>query len=319
MKSLLGACRNEIDYYLNELKILPLKGERDFPVNFQFSLHTEEIAIAHTFKKFLKLIKEMNGLLGTKPLCCVTTPENIQTRYQMQYDNCDDKTFICRLQQLSEYAEIGYHGHFFIPELSKDEAFKLCHSIVGEKYYPAVWNGDSSRFDEIEELEGVYLCPWDGREGVEETIKSQMDQEIQWLRSQGYNVKHFVGGGWHLHPVMVEVLEKNKFLVDTTYRSGHPRVYGQEKYGLPSLHRGEFGVLKGGLKEIHSIFFPVSHPQTVRESYLELMKDDVEGPKYVVFPGHEVEIIDREKYWKRHVKFIHDTKHFKFFDWEMLK
>jgi len=308
-----------IKNYLLKRRPMKFSHKRTQAVGFQFGFHVEEIAIKQTFEEFCEVLLAVKKVMGHKALCCVTTPLCEQTQFQMQWAGSSEEQYIERLKKLSEIAVIGYHGHFFVPGVSKEEAQQKNNGLFGGDFRPPGRQASPEDWARISEERQEYLLPWSGEEEHLEFVKNKMIAEIDWLTEQGFAPRHYIAGWWHLHPAMIEVLEAKGFLFDLSYREGHKNSFGQWPYSdMPQVPRGEVGVLKNNFREIHSIFYPVGDPRNTRESWKKLAHLPEEQRQLVVFPAHESEILDFNGEWERHLKFILDTPAFEFFDWETI-
>jgi len=240
--------------------------QREKPININFVFHTEAIANKRIFDKLMDFCKKFLDYTHAKVTLCITTPYCLQTQCQLKEFNTTIKEYEERVKNISGFAEIGYHGHFFMP-LSNG------HTIVP-----------------INHLNYNF-----------QLIKEQMKKEMSWLREESIFPITYVAGWWFLTDDIIEQLESFGIKVDCSIRRNHTNTFGKkfiEDDKIPQ--RGEPFILSPSKEiiEIQSVFYPIDHPRLTLNKLKNVIDFRVNKELFLVFPSHEIELLDfNREFW----------------------
>ncbi len=185
------------------------------PLNLHlgYIFHTEWIYHRATFTGLLDFCKQYTQLTGARAICTIMTGENPKVRAGMKQENCSMEEFVQRVQQLSELATIGYHGHF--------------------------WNDESKSNQDIFAIHTSTF--------VSRKLQEQFEKDLNWF--QKHAVSHhgiYAGGWWFMNQYLAQKLLENSFQVDYS-SSQAPYFYNAFSMNLMvqnSISAGESYVLK---------------------------------------------------------------------------
>ncbi len=239
---------------------------RKKPININFVFHTEAIANKRTFDKLMDFCKKFLDYTNTKVTLCITTPFCTQTQCQLKKFAITIEEYGKRVRNISDFAEIGYHGHFFTP-LSNE------HTMVP-----------------------INHLNYDFR-----LIKEQMHSEFNWFKEQGVNPITYVAGWWFLTDDIIAELEGFGIRVDCSIRRNHTNTFGEkfiEDDKIPQ--RGEPFILSPSKKiiEIQSVFYPIHHPRLTLNMLKNVIDFRPDKELFIVFPSHEGELLEfNREFW----------------------
>jgi hypothetical protein len=87
--------------------------DEEIIVNLGYCFHTEHIYNKKTFETLISFCKLYFQITNSKPVCTVMTPPNPRVMKGMKEHHCSNEIYVERVTQLSTYAHIGFHGHFW--------------------------------------------------------------------------------------------------------------------------------------------------------------------------------------------------------------
>lgn len=255
--------------------LLPPRRER---IRINFTFHVEDIALTETYVAFREFVRQLGDAAQAKPLLLVTTPLCPQTRHQMKLHHLCEEEYVERVKELSRYAEIGYHGHFFSKK--KGHTKNALDDKTGESLYSMQW--------------APGLNPMGSTNFEESIVAAQMKEEIAWLSKIGIRPFAYVAGWWFMNEHIALLLERNGIQVDFSLRQRHNDTFGGRYLKAADMPpAGEPFVLPPtkSVVEVQSIFYPVEHPRRSKEFFWETVAHKPDRPLYVVFPSHEGEAV----------------------------
>ena len=221
-----------------------------------FCIHTEVIYDSKTYQALLKFSKDFNELTGKKITVCVSTPVCPLVKKGLIENKLSEDAFSKRVLEVSKFAEIGYHGHF----------------------YPK----GSTTFDHMRRAD------YD-----KDLVVGQISQEMTWFKNIGLYPKIFIAGCWFLMKEMVLELERWGIKVDVSVRRDKSDTFGGvyldnskvPQYGEPFILPPSKNVV-----EIQSLFGPVMHPAIMKGHLSQYMKDTKAPSPSFIFPLHDWDI-----------------------------
>ncbi|MFH1905591.1 MAG: hypothetical protein ABIK53_08760 [bacterium] len=240
--------------------------QRKKPININFVFHTEAIANKRIFDKLIDFCKKFLDYTHAKPTLCITTPYCLKTELQLDEFGITTQEYTKRVKSVSEFAEIGYHGHFFTSLSNK-------HTLVP-----------------INHLNYNF-----------QLIKEQMKKEISWLQKERISPITYVAGWWFLTDDIIEQLESFEIRIDCSIRRNHTNTFGEkfiEDNKIPQ--RGEPFILSPSKKiiEIQSVFYPIDHPRLTLNKLKNVIDFRADKELFLVFPSHETELLEfRREFW----------------------
>jgi len=242
---------------------------RERPININFVFHTEAIANGSIFNKLMDFCKEFFDYTHAKVTLCITTPFCPQTQCQLNEFNITIKEYEKRIRAVSEFAEIGYHGHFFI---------------------------DSSDMVPINHLNYNF-----------QLISKQMHAEFKWFKEQGIVPITYVAGWWFLTDDIIKQLEDFGIRVDCSIRRNHTNTFGKKFIKDDKIpQRGEPFILSPSKKtiEIQSVFYPIHHPRLTLNMLKNVIGFRADKELFLVFPSHERELLDFNREFWANIKML---------------
>jgi hypothetical protein len=198
-----------------------------FPSEIQldtgFIFHTEEIFNPAIHQTLIRFCKEYQLITGTRCICVTMTPPNKRVEKGMRLFGCTNQEYINRMQELSEVAHIGFHGHFWHdPEKFEDANFDIRKSNTEYKY---------------------------------DVFYKQFEDQINWFYEN--NLSHnntYSGGWWFLNKDLIELLLKHDIRYDYSV-SLSPNLWNPFTIQLVKenkIHYGEsFSTLTNNQKLLH--------------------------------------------------------------------
>lgn len=158
---------------------------KDYTFEIGFIFHTEEIFNPKIHQLLIRFCKEYLLITGTKCICVTMTPPNMRVEKGMRLFNCHNQEYINRMQELSEVAHIGFHGHFWHnPEKFEDANFDIRKNNTNYNY---------------------------------NIFYKQFEDQINWFKEN--NVSHnntYSGGWWFLNKDLLSLLLKHDIKYDYT-------------------------------------------------------------------------------------------------------
>ncbi|MCK5594669.1 hypothetical protein KAI19_00650 [bacterium] len=236
---------------------------REKPINMNFVFHTEAIANKKTFGKLMDFCRRFLDHTNAKVTLCITTPFCSQTQRQLDEFNITIGEYEKRVKNISEFAEIGYHGHFFMDSAGTVPINHLNYN---------------SRF-----------------------IREQMRAEFKWIKEQGISPITYVAGWWFLTDGIIKQLEDLGIKVDCSIRRNHTNTFGEKFIKDDNIpQRGEPFILSPSQKiiEIQSVFYPIHHPRLTLKMLNNTLNFRLDKELFIVFPSHEGELLEfRREFW----------------------
>ena len=145
-----------------------------------YVFHTEKIHDDLIYSTLLSFVKAYLEITNKKCILTVMTPMNYQIKQEMRDVQCSVQKYADRIYSLSEYAVIGYHGHFY------------------------------STLDTSDEIKGnIY---------DDSAASMQFDNEVEWLAKYfpGYS-KAYSAGWWYLSDTIINKLIEHNFKFDFSF------------------------------------------------------------------------------------------------------
>lgn len=167
-------------YSVNKIKYLP-----GYSFRLGFVFHTEEIFNPVIHETLIRFCKEYLQITGTKCICVTMTPPNMRIEKGMRQFGCSNQEYINRMEELSEVAHIGFHGHF--------------------------WH-DPAKFEDPESCIRKYNTNYDY-----DVFHKQFSDQINWFKEN--NVAHnetYSGGWWFINRDVIELLLQHGIKYDYT-------------------------------------------------------------------------------------------------------
>lgn len=250
--------------------------QRKKPINVNFVFHAESIANKKIFDKLTDFCKKFLDHTHAKVTLCITTPYCPQTQRQLQEFNITIKEYEKRVRGVSRFAEIGYHGHFFM---------------------------NSSGMVPINHLNYNF-----------QLIGKQMHAEFKWFKEQEMTPITYVAGWWFLTDDIIEQLESFGIKIDCSIRRNHTNTFGKkfiEDDKIPQ--RGEPFILSPSKKiiEIQSVFYPIEHPRVTYLNLRNVMNFRPDKELFLVFPSHEGELLDFNREFWANMRMFSKLRHIK--------
>ena len=242
---------------------------RNKQININFVFHAEAIANKKIFDKLVDFCKKFLDHTHAKVTLCITTPFCPQTQCQLEEFNITIGEYEKRVKEVSEFAEIGYHGHFFI---------------------------DSSDMVPINHLNYNF-----------QLIGKQMHAEFKWFKEQEIYPITYVAGWWFLTDDIIKQLEDFDIRVDCSIRRNHTNTFGEkfiEDDKIPQ--RGEPFFLSPSKKivEIQSVFYPIDHPKSTFNKLRNTINFKPDKELFLVFPSHEGELLEFNREFRANIKML---------------
>lgn len=151
--------------------------EQDAAIGYVF--HTEKIYNDDCFYILKDFVRSYYDIAGVKCILTVMTPENYYIRREMELSRCDVREYIDRVNELSCFSEIGYHGHFYHDN----------HGSAGVK----------------------------GNDHTD-LIADQFDREVLWLADNIDNfVRVYAAGWWYMTKFIISRLAYHNFNMDFSF------------------------------------------------------------------------------------------------------
>ncbi|MBL7877465.1 MAG: hypothetical protein JNL53_17500 [Cyclobacteriaceae bacterium] len=199
---------------------------KDTQYRFGFIFHTEKIYALQTFNQLIRFCRAFEELTGKRALCVVMTPENPLIRKNMEVDNVTEDEFFQRLMKLNQYADIGYHGHF--------------------------WKSNQKSFLDTQNQ----ITPQTSFFEFKSQVAEQFEREVVWLRERGFSITSYAGGWWFVNPLILDLLQKMKIQYDFTFSL---QIWVKNNWAQAAMQRAQihFGEVFKSTKET------VTHVQTL--------------------------------------------------------
>ena len=218
-----------------------------------FCIHSEVIYDDRTYEAILKFSKQFNALTGKKIVMCVSTPICPLVEKSLEERGLSREKFESRVLFLSNFAQIGYHGHFY----PKGE--EIIHHMRRATY-------------------------------DKDLVTGQIQREMRWFNTIGLKPKIYVGGCWFMMKEIVLELERVGIMVDVSIRKGKTDTFGamymdpskMPDYGVPFILPPAKNIV-----EIQSIFGPVMPPPLMKfhlSKYADISGDE---DLLFLFPMHD--------------------------------
>lgn len=262
---------------------------RSIPANVGLCVHCERTYDDAIYNKMLNFSRFFKHLTGKRLIVCVLTPLNPLLDRAMKNVGFDQKLYKGRVEALSEFCEIGYHGHFYRKE--KNGGFTQI-------------NGGSPYID---------------------TAKAQIKQEITWFHKHGFKPYQYVAGWWFLNEGIILQLESHGIEVDFSIRRSGEDTFGGrylDEDKRPFVGKPFILPPSRNIIEIQTVFGPISHPYIVRKHLIPYMQYEPGEKTYLVFSIHDWDLLNYYREIKNSVEFVAvDSRDFKWssFDRDEIK
>lgn len=246
---------------------------RQAPVSVNFCIHTEILYDAKTFEALIKFSKNFFALTGKKIAVCVSTPVCPIVKDALDKKGISPDVMSERIRDIAKFAEIGYHGHFYLE--GRSELSQISHD----------------NYDR-------------------DTVIGQMRAEIGWLKERGIRPKIYIGGWWFLTADIVLELERSGILVDVSVRKGKLNTFGGKYMEDAAIPFGKPFILppSKAIVEIQSIFGPVMATPIMNGHLSRYLGKDKDEVLSFIFPLHDWDI---PKYYRNiwsNVESLHKAK-----------
>ena len=154
----------------------------DFHFNISLKLayvfHTEKIYDQRVYKILLSFVRSYCEITSKRCILTVMTPNNYFIKREMRRVKCSEAEYIKRLFELSRYAVIGYHGHFY-----GDEGVEIKGSLIYDAF-----------------------------------VFDQFDNEISWLENNFDEYSRvYSAGWWYLSDIVIKKLIEYDFYNDYSF------------------------------------------------------------------------------------------------------
>jgi hypothetical protein len=150
--------------------------------------HTEMLDDDGIYEGMVSFCRSYKGLTGVVPWLCVMTPECHRVRERIRAKGFAPERYAERILALREVAEIGFHGHAFLPNGDR---------MVGSLFRP-------------------------------EAALPQFERELLWLREIGVTPRVYTGGWWIATPELLQWLARHGFVLDGSTRGLRTNEYGDK-------------------------------------------------------------------------------------------
>jgi hypothetical protein len=147
--------------------------------------HTEMLDDEGIHQGMVDFCRSFTGLTGVVPWLCVMTPECHRVKERIKGKSFSPERYAERILALGEVAEIGYHGHAFLPDGER---------MVGPHF----------------QLQAAL---------------PQFERELAWLQGIGVTPRIYTGGWWILTPELLQMLAGHGFVLDGSTRGPQANEY----------------------------------------------------------------------------------------------
>lgn len=297
--SLLGTYKyyryNLENIFSEEEKIL-----RSMPLYTNFIFHVEEISSDKSFSSLLEFAKKLNQETGVRLIACIKTAINPMSKISLAKESLTEKDYIKRVTMLTNFCDIGYHGHF--PCYTEDS------SLARQKSLEFLGTENFSRtYDDK-------LLPTIVTGENEELLQERIHNEIEWLRKYFYQPRIYSAGFWYITEKIISLLEENGIEADSSIRKKHKDSFGSnflndEDYpqrGIPFILKPSRNII-----EIQSAFYLVEHSKNTQKYLQETFSLLPEKPLFLFFPSHETELIKHKKEMYCNLKYLASSPNIK--------
>jgi len=149
------------------------------PMTIGYVFHTESIYDIDCYSILLDFVRSYKSMTGEQCVLTIMTPENCHVKKMMHIQSCENSEFLDRVLLLSEYAEIGYHGHFY----RNDTGIKSGNNVEDHLL-----------------------------------ISDQFDRELLWLDDYVDSfIRVYAAGWWHMSDIVIKKLLENDFIMDFSF------------------------------------------------------------------------------------------------------
>lgn len=242
------------------LKLAWVLTSRDLPDReatsyVNFCIHTEMLYNKRVYEALLRFSEDFRAFTGHRITVSISTPRCPVVKEALAKGNVTPDIFVSRVLCISEFADIGYHGHFY----QRSE----------NGFVPVLKNNYDKNL-----------------------VLNQIRSEIDWFRNINVFPKVYIGGWWFLSEEIIIELENSGVIVDVSLRKDKDNTFGDKylddipDYGKPFMLRPSKNIL-----EIQSIFGPVMITPMMKKHlsvYLEKYSNEV---LFFIFPLHDWDIL----------------------------
>jgi hypothetical protein len=151
-------------------------------LHLAYIFHTEKIYDDQIFSRLLSFCIAYQDLTGAKPICAIIPPSNPLLRKEMEATGFSEADFCIRIAKLSQWATLGYHGHFYLDEKPL--------------YHYAIHSYNFRYLD----------------------LEKQFLQDVRWFEENG--ISHngiYAGGWWFFNKALLSLLLNNDFRYDFSF------------------------------------------------------------------------------------------------------
>lgn len=182
-------------------KLFPQKLPEGKLLNVGCIIHTERIQVSESYEHLLSFAKNYFELTGTKCICTILPGNNPEVVEGLSENGISEKEYVRRVKDLSNYATIGYHGHFWIDPTD----FKYPSSQIRCNNF------------------------------VSESMERQVEKELAWYEEHQIDHNRIYSGGWFfMNESLARLLIKKNFKTDFSFSR---YVYFRNKYSTDLMNR----------------------------------------------------------------------------------
>lgn len=165
----------------------PQQWSKEHEFKFIFVFHTEKIHDAKIYKRFIEFCTAYKDLTGKKVLATLMSPVNSRHKKELKGYNKTVEEYANIAKDLSNYADLGYHGHFWRDDIPIDDL----KGIKSENY--------NSSNDKL-------------------LVNSQIDRDINWfLDYEVNNNDAYTAGWWYNSKDLYQKLIQKEIIYDFSH------------------------------------------------------------------------------------------------------
>lgn len=246
---------------------------RRIPARINFCIHTEVLYDAKIYDALLIFSKDFLSLTGKRLVVCVSTPVCPLVKAELDRTGKTPESIGDRIRELSKFAEIGYHGHFYIKGF-----------------------GGNTQISDSNYDKG--------------TVIAQIRDEIAWLNGIGVSPKVYIGGWWFLTADIVVELERAGICVDVSVRKGRRNTFGGsyiDDAAIPDCGRPFILPPSKNIIEMQSMFGPVMITPIMNGHLSRYIDKYKEEPIFLIFPIHDWDVPEYIRNLRANVDALHSA------------
>lgn len=178
---------------------------KSYNIKLSYIFHTEKIYDDDLFDQLMRFCKSYFEFTNVKPICAIIPPTNALLKKEMMVNNFSEEEFINRVNKLSNFADIGYHGHFYLN--NKPTYFNAIHCNSYKK----------------------------------SDLTEQFINDINWFDKNKISHNNIYSAGWwFMNQDLIALLVKHGFQFDFSF-SKSPYFYNQFSNKILNLNKIKFG------------------------------------------------------------------------------